>query len=654
MRLINTTTLALREFWGNDTPRYAILSHTWEEEEITYQQFTQLSHEELAKFKGFDKIRRTCQLAQHSKIEWAWVDTCCIDKSSSAELTEAINSMFRWYAESAVCYAYLSDLVGGTRRRNEGGRDRKQEEEETRRKREEERKRRDEEDGSTSRERRERARHDGKRKDEPSPGPSDAKDKHGGTINWDIESDARTEASDKNESDGRLHERHRRDSSSSSSTFLTATRRREEARRKTPSPSPSRPQPLDPLSRQQRIEKLARCRWFTRGWTLQELIAPRLLGFYNSTWRFQGEKSTLAPELSEITHISPRVLTNAALLATIPVAQRMSWAATRQTTRAEDLAYCLLGLFHVQIPLLYGEGGTKAFVRLQEEIIKESNDLSLFAWRTPPTAAHPPQKHVGVLALSPQAFASSGDISLWDDPMYNDEVAVTSKGLRVTPVSGGSLSASVVDAGTYVLNLRCYHSAGGPSTEDRDIGIYLRQHGCDVYTRVLPDTLAEVTTTDVPEARGRTFYISKMVSPVLSVVLGSSHRNAIDVTRARAALERAGFWLRREAGKGGIEPVGHWDAQRGVFLTQGMREFACRLTFGHKVERAVTVDCVLRGGRVVANLAVGGASAGEVVRGEVLRKRDGKGRAAEWLAASVVVEAVRGQPVFFVEVEVKS
>ncbi|KAK1831436.1 HET-domain-containing protein [Podospora conica] len=512
MRLINTSTLALREFWGDDTPRYAILSHTWEEEEVTFQQFMQLPREELTKLKGFEKIRRTCQLAQHSKIEWAWVDTCCIDKSSSAELTEAINSMFRWYAESAVCFAYLSDL--------------------------------------------------------------------------------------------------------------------------------------------QRIDNLSRCRWFTRGWTLQELIAPRRLGFYNSTWQFQGEKSTLAPELSEITGISTHVLTNKFSVDIVSVAQRMSWAAARQTTRAEDLAYCLLGLFHVQIPLLYGEGGTKAFIRLQEEILKETNDLSLLAWRMPTSART--QKYVGVLALSPQAFADSGKIWLWEDPIYNDEVAVTSKGLRVTPVSGGSLWASDPSSGGefyyYILKLRCYQATStgneDPGDNLRDVGIYLRKHGCDIYTRVLPDRLARETGYYIPEFKGRTFYISKMVSPVLSMVLGSSSsRDAIDMFRARTALERAGFVLRR--GAAGIEPVGHWDARREVFLTQGVRVFRCRLVFDHRVEPEMTLDCVLEEGRLDVNLEVDG-----VVRGQVLRKNDGKGRMKEWLTARVVKEAVGGQPMFVVEVDV--
>lgn len=109
MRLINTHTLALEEFIGHHIPRYAILSHTWEDDEVSYDDYIGGSH---ASKRGYDKIRMTCVLAAREGIHYAWADTCCIDKRSSAELTEAINSMYLWYQRSAVCYAYLSDLPG--------------------------------------------------------------------------------------------------------------------------------------------------------------------------------------------------------------------------------------------------------------------------------------------------------------------------------------------------------------------------------------------------------------------------------------------------------------------------------------------------------------------------------------------------------------
>jgi hypothetical protein len=110
MRLINVHTRALEEFIGRNIPMYAILSHTWEEEEVSYADYIDGKH--LDNFmKGFVKIDMACRLAEVDCIDYAWVDTCCIDKRSSAELTEAINSMFRWYEGAEVCYAFLSDLA---------------------------------------------------------------------------------------------------------------------------------------------------------------------------------------------------------------------------------------------------------------------------------------------------------------------------------------------------------------------------------------------------------------------------------------------------------------------------------------------------------------------------------------------------------------
>ena len=123
-----------------------------------------------------------------------------------------------------------------------------------------------------------------------------------------------------------------------------------------------------------------------RGWTLQELIGPPEVIFYTCEWRRIGYRSTDKARLSEITGISDRILGRQinvrATLDDFPIATRMSWAAKRETTRVEDTAYCLLGLFDVNMPLLYGEG-MKAFKRLQEEILKSSDDFSLFAWGLP-------------------------------------------------------------------------------------------------------------------------------------------------------------------------------------------------------------------------------------------------------------------------------
>ena len=108
MRLINVTTLELREFIGRNVPEYAILSHTWEDGEVSLQDMQNLQR--AREKPGFRKILFCCQQAARDSWEWAWVDTCCIDKTSSAELSEAINSMYRWYSRAMVCYAYLSDV----------------------------------------------------------------------------------------------------------------------------------------------------------------------------------------------------------------------------------------------------------------------------------------------------------------------------------------------------------------------------------------------------------------------------------------------------------------------------------------------------------------------------------------------------------------
>ncbi|KAI1111205.1 heterokaryon incompatibility protein-domain-containing protein [Nemania sp. NC0429] len=246
MRLIHTESLQFHEFEGRGSqlPPYAILSHTWGDEEVTFHDMASRprSREDLARKKGYAKITQTCRLARQQNLEYAWIDTCCIDKSSSAELTESINSMFKWYEDSAVCFVFLSDY---------------------------------------------------------------------GACEVDLKA----------------------------------------------------------------------CRWWTRGWTLQELLAPTDLTFYDSAWNAVGTKSSLLNEIWAITGIERSALIHKEIISRFSVAERMSWAASRQTTRLEDEAYCLLGIFGINLPLIYGEG-RMAFRRLQEEIIKRSTDLTIFAWGT--------------------------------------------------------------------------------------------------------------------------------------------------------------------------------------------------------------------------------------------------------------------------------
>jgi hypothetical protein len=271
MRLLNTTTVELTEFLG-EVPPYAILSHTWGDEEVTFQDL-ELGNPGTTQKQGYTKILGACNQAQaQGSYTWIWIDTCCIDKSSSAELSEAINSMFKWYEKAAICFVYLSDVQDG---------------------------------------------HD--------------------------------------------------------------------------------------------TAQFSSSRWFTRGWTLQELLASKTIKFYTSVWELIGTKISLESQIVSTTGIEKVYISRRDRLVRASVAQRMSWASKRKTTRQEDIAYCLLGVFGVDLPLIYGEGGTKAFLRLQEEIMKNLNDQSIFAWglgdggrkgRWPTT----------YLAPSPHDFINSGDI----------------------------------------------------------------------------------------------------------------------------------------------------------------------------------------------------------------------------------------------------
>jgi len=175
-------------------------------------------------------------------------------------------------------------------------------------------------------------------------------------------------------------------------------------------------------------ERLAKSRWFTRGWTLQELIAPRSVEFYSSDWRKIGDRHDLCDQLSTITGIDKHILLGGDL-ADVSVARKMSWASHRRTSRIEDMAYCLLGIFDINLPLIYGEGH-KAFQRLQETIMDRTFDQSLFAWgRIVSQPAHAisedqnvglepipwispeaRQPLLGLFAQSPQDFSGCGDI----------------------------------------------------------------------------------------------------------------------------------------------------------------------------------------------------------------------------------------------------
>ncbi|XXG95104.1 hypothetical protein Hte_001364 [Hypoxylon texense] len=276
MRLLNTTSYRLESFDGEFKPKYAILSHTWGNQEVLFEDIENYENLDWRRKSAWAKVEGSCRQASLDGYDYIWIDTCCINKSSSTELSEAINSMYQWYRSSAVCYAFLEDV--------------------------------------------------------------------------------------------------------------------------------------------QDLPDLSASRWLTRGWTLQELIAPETVLFYNKDWRLLGDRFELAPQISHQTKIGMDVLTRGhivdgksqrahiigrlgycsscgvfdrsleSILGRFCAAQKMTWASHRETTREEDVAYCLLGLFQVNMTPIYGEG-SHAFWRLQEEITKRWNDQSILVWHIPPNDA---------------------------------------------------------------------------------------------------------------------------------------------------------------------------------------------------------------------------------------------------------------------------
>jgi ankyrin repeat protein len=286
MRLLQiheSGSFSLIERFGDDIPPYAILSHTWgsSDEEVSFQDLQTGTGEHKP---GYRKILFCGKQAANDGSSFFWVDTCCIDKTSSAELSEAINSMYMWYGAAEVCYAYLADVDS--------------------------------------------------------------------------------------------------------------------------------------------IGNLPNSRWFTRGWTLQELIAPTEVVFYNEEWERLGTRLELSKSIQDCTGIPERVFLESTSLDSFSVAQKMSWAANRNTTRVEDRAYSLIGIFGINMPLIYGEG-ENAFIRLQEEVMKISDDHSLFAWTSQDGRG-------GCLATSPFSFRACANIVQTDhlDTFYDPPV-VSSRGVQI-------------------------------------------------------------------------------------------------------------------------------------------------------------------------------------------------------------------------------
>jgi Heterokaryon incompatibility protein (HET) len=355
MRLINLESMRLQELDGAPMPKYAILSHTWGEEEVTFQDIHQSHASSMA---GYVKIKYLCDQAREDGLKFAWIDTCCIDKSSSAELSEAINSMFQWYQAARVCYAYLVDVT------------------------------------------------------------LDA-----------FESDIR------------------------------------------------------------------KSRWFRRGWTLQELLAPERVEFYGTNWVYLGGKQGLIGLISETTGIPELALRRPSTIPIFSIAARMFWACQRETRRVEDTAYCLLGIFGVNMPLIYGEG-IKAFKRLQEELIKASDDESLFAWNTSLSSGD-------LLAHSPLAFRQGREIVPIRATVATKPYSMTNKGLHIhLPLLEVGPDSDGEKMFLGILNCQIRNDYSGY------IAIPLNTTKTpDTFTRGLNFRLGRVSEEEAANAKSHTIYI---------------------------------------------------------------------------------------------------------------------------------------------------
>ena len=375
MRLISTSTYALHKSGDPEvvaSPEYAILSHRWVGVEVTFDMLNsadwRASNLDTPQMK---KIKGACTKARERKppLKWLWVDTCCIDKTSSEELTTSLNSMFAWYYRATVCYAYLYDVP-------------------------------------------------------------------------DLKS-------------------------------------------------------LDPKQSNRKSV------WFERGWTLQELLAPRNMEFYTQDWNLMGTREGLADILHLVTGIDKRYLTGASNFKEVSVATRMSWMAGRTTTNVEDIAYSMLGLLNVNMPIVYGEGA-KAFIRLQRTLMENSNDESIFAWTTPTkgltcyrsldqTPKWAPQSW-GLLAPSPDCFKKYGDLVILPGmcvPRLSGGYVWTQQGVQFQmPLKAGTEVTNMfgLPRKEVTLSLNCWRY--GTDGKPININIQLLKDG-DIYRRVQCNDLGQ-------------------------------------------------------------------------------------------------------------------------------------------------------------------
>lgn len=232
------------------------------------------------------------------------------------------------------------------------------------------------------------------------------------------------------------------------------------------------------------VPTLTQSKWFTRGWTLQELVAPRKVLFFDKDWNAIGDKESLQRALTGRTKIAMDFLLHRQNISRASISQRMSWFAGRGTTVPEDTAYCLLGLFGVNMPLLYGEGRERAFRRLQEEIMRYSDDHSLFAWKR--AVARPSGS--GLLAESPDFFQETGDYVHKPSRQNNRPFQMTNKGISI------DLCLQQYQ-GVYIASIDCLHG------QNHYLGIFLEciSEETQQYRRIRTNELCRVVGT----ARGQ-------------------------------------------------------------------------------------------------------------------------------------------------------
>ncbi|KAI1032041.1 hypothetical protein LB504_000095 [Fusarium proliferatum] len=362
MRLLQTKSHEL--FEASDVPvpfpSYAILSHTWisPTDEITYQDMKTRTGDiknGVYKQKGWSKLRDYCCRAFKDGWDWAWMDTCCIDKTNPADTQEAINAMFRWYQNAGVCYAHLSD----------------------------------------------------------------------------VDFVSLPDDTDLDSSTNRLRIAGKND-------FIGA-------------------------------------KWFTRGWTLQELLAPHYLIFVDRQWRHMGTRESWALEIEKASKIEACHLNafNPTDFSSCSTAMRFSWASGRETTVEEDESYSLLGLFGISLPLIYGEGGRQAFNRLQRQLIHVYHDDSVFAWKS---SQSDPKPGIGILARSVKDFWGASKVTAGQ---YGNAYSMTNRGLEITSKYWRQRS----NPDGVIVRLNC-RIGSASDTEDKETGLHLTHDAVtDVYYR---------------------------------------------------------------------------------------------------------------------------------------------------------------------------